>query len=76
MRGAERGRLGQGEVASGHGQSGRLVRDVRGEAFGLSLEVWLWPQLQAGAGDTGLDAGHIEVTADTVGRMIFQSGRV
>lgn len=72
MRGAERGRLGQGEVASGRGQSGRLVR----EAFGLSLEVWLWPQLQAGAGDTGLEAGHIEVTADTVGRMIFQSGRV
>lgn len=75
-RGAERGRLGRGEVASGRVQSGQLVRDIRGEVFGLGLEMWLWSQLQAGAGDTDLDSGHIEVTADTVKRMIFRSGRV
>lgn len=57
-------------------QSGQLVRDIRGEVFGLGLEMWLWSQLQAGAGDTDLDSGHIEVTADTVKRMIFRSGRV
>lgn len=57
-------------------QSEQLVRDIRGEVFGLGLEMWLWSQLQAGAGDTDLDSGHIEVTADTVKRMIFRSGRV
>lgn len=76
MRGAERGRVGQGEVASGCAQSGRLVRDTRGEAFGPSSETGLWPPAQAGAGHADLDAGHVEVTADTVGRMSFRSGPV
>lgn len=56
---ARRG-VGVGRAASG-------LWDLRGdqgeEAFDLRWEVWVWPPREAGAGDTDLDSGHIEVTA-------------
>ena len=46
--------------------SGRLGGDIREEAFSPHLEIGVWTQLKAGAGDMDLEGGHIEATADTV----------
>lgn len=40
------------------------------------MERWVWTPLEAGTGDTDLDTSHVEVIADPVGQMIFQSERV
>lgn len=46
-------------------QRGRPVRDTQEEAFNPGLEMWVWTPLEAGAGDTDLDASPAEVTADS-----------
>ena len=46
--------------------SGRLVGDIGEEAFNPHLEIGVWTQLKAGAGDMDLEGGHIEATADTI----------
>lgn len=48
-------------------RGGRLVGGRGEEAFDLRWEVCVWTPREAGAGDTDLDSGHIEVTAGRAG---------
>ena len=63
--GVESSYLGQSQVALDHAEQ-EAGGDTREEAFNPHLEIGVRVQLEAGAGDTDLKAGHVEVTADMV----------
>ena len=63
--GVESSYLGQSQVALDHAEQ-EAGGDTREEAFNPLLEIGVRVQLEAGAGDTDLKAGHVEVTADMV----------